>query len=234
MGLSKVLHDLKVIKGKADVIVVQEFHWPWYWRALQKAMPTTSRRPWRSLPAQPKGLANPVVGGQPVLWNNTIWRMTKSAVSLLHDGAKGISETRMLRAALLRDRTVGWDARVWVGGTHFVVGGDAPGDGPLRSSILASDLDRLNIFLDRLKKTGWPVIFELDANIHRGTEAYARLVKLVRGHGGRFYGAMGVEYLFVIDGEDVAVEVQQDWDVPTSLLYTDHEGRGITFCLVSR
>lgn len=205
MAARKVAHDLRVVKRHCDVAVLQEFRLPWYWRTLAKVLGTS----WSSYPSASNGLAHPTRGAQAVLWRPDV--VTRQAgeksrqLETLHDGVGGISEDRYLRAVLLAAAAGG---AAWCGGTHFVVGGDGPNDGPRRKTILSNDLHALEEFLDDLLATGHAIVFELDANIHVGTTAYARLRRIVESRGGRFIGALGVEYLFVIDGTDTTVEIR--------------------------
>lgn len=228
----KVAHDLGVVKKHADVFVAQEFKWAWYWQTLGRVLPKAKGSDWRTYPTLGKGVAHPIMGGQPIGWKHEIFTRVDSQQLLLHNGHAGISDDRWLRGVLLRDRAVGLEC--WFASTHFVVGGDRPSDGPIRKAMLAGDLQHLHQFLAALVSTGDPIVFELDANIHPGTQAYVELVSIVRNFGGTFHGNMGVEYLFTIDGKDgVKVDAGPAWTIPNSQLYTDHEGRGLTFRLVA-
>lgn len=231
MKASAVRHDLKVARGNSDVCVVQEFRWPWYWRTLARLMDVaTPLMAWRSSPGRQQGYADPVKGAQAVLWNGKVWRRMGVRVKLLHLGVAGISEHRYLRAVLLEENETG--KRCWFVTTHFVVGGDEQRDDPFRKKMLRHNVMVLDHFLRGLKATSHPVICQLDANIHRGSEAYWGFQRMLTKHGAKIHGDHGVEYLFTIDGRKVSVQVVRDWQVPTSALKTDHEGRGITFRLV--
>lgn len=230
MRAAAVRHDLELALGRASVIVLQEFKWPWYWRTLGRVVARRRERRWRSFPGFLRGLARPVFAAQAVVWRSHGWKRRGSRRRLLHRGAAGISESRQLRAALLEDKET--KLRAWFGTTHFVVGGDQDTDGPRRRAILEHDLEQLDAFLGELTATGYPVLFQLDANIRPSSDAYPAFRAVLKRHRARLHGARGVEYLFTINGRHGRVGVLRDWTIPTSELRTDHEGRGITFRLL--
>lgn len=232
MPLSAVKHDIGVFEDECDLGVLQEYRWPWYWRAVNIVLERVGENRWRTLPSRRKGLAQPVFGAQACAWKAEHFAFIKGKVDVLHKGHAGISEMRFLRAALLRDRDTGIE--VWIGTTHFVVGGDEATDSRLRKQILREDIARLDDFLRAMVASGHPIMFQLDANIHPGTWAYVEFMKVLRKHGARVHGHAGVEYLFTINGKRADIKVERDWIVPTSRLRTDHEGRGITFRLIER
>lgn len=233
MAVGDVEHDLRELKRRTDVLVTQEFRWPWYWHALGKVLRVVAEGGWRSYPALAKGAVHPVKSAQAVIWRRRLWRAIDRRETLLHAGRANISEDRWLRAALLRDRTVtATTLATWALTTHNVVGGDGDHDSAQRKAILDHDLDVLERFLPQLLRTGWPVIGEVDANIHRGTEAFTRLQRIITQLGGTFHGPLGVEFLFTIPGDNgTSVVVDDEWIVPDAALRTDHEARGITFRL---
>lgn len=226
MRADQVAGDLAAGQSASDVLVAQEFRWPWYWR-------TAARSPragvWRSSPGYTYATAHPVFAGQPVLWDGSLWERRATDVSLAHPGAAGISEDRHVRAVRLRDR----DSRlaVWFLSTHFVVGGDQAGDSARRRQLLATDLHALDTTLTRLRRSGHGVIAQLDANIRPGGWAYPVLLRVLARHGARLHGTHGVEYLFTVDGPRSRVQVRRDWVIGTHRLATDHEARGISFRL---
>ena len=234
MSARAVAHDLRAAKRHASVLALQEFKWPWYWRQLGRVLPARGKRPWEAYPTHELGLARPGFGAQAILWSSAEWRRIGSRRALLHEGEAGISETRWLRAALLADRQTGLHS--WFGSTHFVVGGDRPEDGPIRQAMLGRDLDALDGFLALLTRDGHPVVFQLDANLRSSSgQTYQRFRAILKRHGAKLHGnPKGVEFLLSIDGDRTAVEVRRAWEVPTSELRTDHEGRGITFRLVPK
>jgi hypothetical protein len=234
MPARAVAHDLRAAKKRADVVVLQEFKWPWYWRELGRVLPRgRGRKAWQAYPNHELGLARPGFGAQAILWSSTAWRKVGSRRALLHEGEAKISERRWLRAAHLADRQTGRSA--WFGSTHFVVGGDRSSDGPIRQAMMRRDLDALDEFLGQLTRSGDPVVFQLDANLRSTSEVYRRFRAILKKHGAKLHGNLkGVEFLFTIDGAGTAVEVRRAWEVPTSELRTDHEGRGITFRLVPK
>ena len=231
MPAAAVKHDLTVGRSEASVLVTQEFRWPWYWRTLKNVVGRGkwSDR-WSSSPGFAKGFARPVRGAQSVMWDNKIWKHVDTRVRVLHDGHAGISEDRFIRAVLLQNRATG--VLCWFLTTHFVVGGDEPGDGPLRKKMMALDLRVLDTMVEGLRETGYAIIGQFDGNIHRGTPAYRELMDIASDNKMTFHGEHGVEYLFTVDGEATKVQVLNDWVVPTSRLKTDHEGRGITYRLI--
>ena len=228
MPRRKVAEDLRVLRGRADLVVLQEFKWRTYWLALAANLRPSA---WATYPSLARGLAAPVRGGQGVVWRRETWRRVGSRVELLHAGRAKISESRWLRAVLVEDRATA--LRCWHGGTHNVVGGDEAGDSPTRRAMLAANLDRLAEFLDDLRRTGEPIVWHMDANVHKGTASHKRLVEIVRSRGGSFHGEHGVEYLFVIPSERTVVEVVSAWEIrPRVALHTDHEARGISYRLL--
>lgn len=240
MAARKVAHDLRVAKRTVDVIALQEFRWPWYWRQARKiamaAREKAGRAVWRSSPGYDRGLGQPVFGAQALVWKARLWKRVDEAHRLLHDGVAKVSEDRYIRAVKLLDR---WVTAVrltaWFLSTHFVVGGDQDGDPALRKRMLAHDLEVFDDFLGHLTKTGDAVIGELDANIRPGGWAYREFRRILKKHGATLHGpTRGVEYLFTIDGEDVDVVVVKASQVSTDRMFTDHEGRVIAFRLVAR
>lgn len=227
MPARHVAHDLRVLQAHADVAVLQEFKWPWYWRTLIG----TLGKMWQAFPAEKHGLAHPIRGAQAIVWRAALLTRTGSHAQLLHSGRAGWSDDRMLRAAELTDRATGLAGLF--GTTHFVVNGDKASDKPVGHAMMGEDLDHFNAFLDELVATGHPIMWELDANIAVGSQAWPRFQSIVRAHGGQFHGHLGVEYLFTIPGKTTRFEVTEVWQIPTSDLFTDHEGRGVTFQLVA-
>jgi hypothetical protein len=234
MSARKVRHDLRVAKNYASVVVLQEFRWPWYWRVATRVMGRVKkwRNRWASSPSYRDGLARPVFGAQAVMWRRKVWKRLDTMQRILHRGAAGISEDRRLRACLLADRETGLAA--WFGTTHFVVGGDNDGDGRKRRAMLQEDIRRLDKFLTDLTADGEPVVFQLDANIRAKSDTYRQFREMLARHKAILHGnKSGVEYLFTINGKKVRVDVKKAWQIPVTALRTDHEGRGITFRLVS-
>lgn len=225
MSAKKVRSDVKVAKSYSDVAVFQEFRWDWYWKALGKALPSF----WGTSPGRKHGEKHPVMAAQAVLWNRRRWKKIDTRTILLHTGKAKVSETRYLRAVLLEDRKAG--LRAWFVTTHFVVGGDEAKDSPLRKKMLRGNQGTLDAFLRDLKDTGYAVICQLDANIRRTSSAYDGFMLMLRSLSANIHGAHGVEFLFTIDGPESAVKVVADWQISTSKLNTDHEGRGISFRL---
>lgn len=235
MRARKVRHDLRVLKSHASLLVLQEFKWPWYWRAARRVLSrmTKKGKRWGSSPTYRDGLARPVFGAQAVLWRRNVWRHLDTRQRLVHHGAAGISEDRRLRACLVADREN--PVPGWAGTTHFVVSGDNDNDSPKRRAMMQDDIQSLDRFLRDLRATGHPIVFQLDANIRASSDVYRQFRGMLRKHGARLQGnRRGVEYLFVIDGRDATVEVKNSWQIPASALRTDHEARGLTFRFVAR
>ena len=228
MRRRKVAEDLRTIRANADALALQEFRHRSYWLAL-----AANLRSWGSFPSAASGLARPVRGAQALAWRRSIWRRRGSRIKRLHRGRAGISEDRYLRAVLLEDKATG--VRCWHGSTHFVVGGDDPTDGPVRRAMLEHDLERWAEFLDGLADTGHPVVWHMDANVHKGTRAHDRIVEVVTAHGGRILGEHGVEYLIVLPGNKARVGGVVLWRLRAGIvLNTDHEARGMTYRLFAR
>jgi len=231
MPRAAVEHDLMVARRNASVLVTQEFRWPWYFAAAHKVL-GRYKAPWGSSPGFRSGRLRPVSGAQSVKWNTNDWKRLRTHRALLHEGVGGVSESRALRAVLLKDTDT--RLRCWFGTTHFVVGGDEQSDSPLRKRIMRIDLLAFDEFIADLKVGGHPIIFQMDANIHRGSWAYTELLAIIEKHGGTIHGDHGVEYLLTFPGKRIDIEVKDDWIIPTSRLRTDHEGRGITARLVAK
>lgn len=241
MPAADVAHDLKVLKRHLDVFVVQEFRWPWYWRAFHATLLDT----FAAFPTWIHGLARPGSGAQANFWRRSKFRKEESHTRLLHQGRAKISETRWIRGTKLAVKATGpsrWDAiHLWVVSTHFVVGADEAGDGEIRKHMLFDeDIPHLRDFLGQIIGISWfPVILEIDANIHRSSPAFPAFAAIIREAGGRFVGPLGVEYIAVFDGIKSArdgltprVVVDEVWSIPTSELKTDHEVRCITARIV--
>lgn len=242
MRAAKVAEDLEQGQQVAEVIVTQEMRWTWYFRQVARILKPRQfddgrTRPgpsWGHAPRLSKAVAAPVFAAQAVFWRADLLRRRQTLTHRLHRGRAKISESRQLRAVLLQDREHDdRDMAFWAGTTHFVVGADAAGDGPIRQDILYDeDLPRFDRWLETMAATGHPIIVELDANIHRGSAAYDDLLAIVHHHGGRIVGEHGVEYLIVIPGSNgVRVDVLGHGTIPTRKLNTDHEGRLVTFRL---
>lgn len=227
MSAAKVRHDLRQVRAHADVAVLQEFKWRWYWVGLRATLAA-----WGTYPGKVRGIGSPIRGGQPVLWKRDLWRRLDHRARLLHDGHAGWSDDRLLRAELLADATLAALA-CWFAGTHFVVNGDKATDPAIGRQMMATDQAHLDAFLTDLQATGWPIILELDANIAVGSAAWGPFLQIIEAHHGQFVGTKGVEYLVVFQGTKAQVEILESWTIPTSQLYTDHEGRGLTFRIVS-
>jgi hypothetical protein len=228
MGRPAVEHDLNVARERCDVLVTQEFRHSWYFRAAKSVLGAE----WGSSPGYAHGTLRPVAGAQGVLWRKDRFKRLRTRRAPLHAGEAGVSESRALRAVLLQDRETG--LKCWFGSTHFVVKGDEHFDTPLRRGMMRTDLEALDKFIARRKRSGHPIIFQLDANLHPGSYVYDDFMRIMRKHGATIHGEHGIEFLFTIDGEHVAVEVKKDWIVRKDEIKTDHEGRGITARLVKK
>lgn len=226
MSAASVRHDLKVAKASADVLVFQEFRWEWYWAQLALVMNPA----WGTSPTTGLGRKRPTMGAQAALWKKSMWKRIEVRRVVLHDGVAKVSETRYIRAVLLEHKKTG--LRCWFVTTHFVVKGDEKSDPELRQKIFAVDCQRTGAFLDKLIKTGEPIILQLDANVTYRSTRYPLFHNMVQKRNGRMHGTKGVEFLITFPGKNARVQVHDDWIIPTSKLKTDHEGRGITARLV--
>jgi hypothetical protein len=221
----KVRHDLRQVRKHSAAYGLQEFRWEWYWRAMNLVMAVGT---WGMYPNRRAGFAKPIQGAQAVGWRRSLWKRVGAHVMTLME-ASHLTNARYLRAVLLEDRKT--KMRCWHGSTHFLVGGDnAPAKSEKRR-ILATNIVKLHNFLTILMRTGDPIVFELDANIHKDTEAYQALRQVVHELGGTFHGVLGVEYMFTMPGKDTKVICEEEWVIPTKILFTDHEGRGMTYYL---
>lgn len=231
MPAAFVRSDLRKLRRRLDIIALQEFRHRWYWTVLVALFGR-----WSSFPSPARALREPVYGGQGLLWKRSVVRRAASLVVPAFDFSldnSGIMENRWIRAVLLEDcRTL---LQCWYVSTHFVVGGDQAGDGARRQQFLRQNLHALDKVLTRCRRSGEPVVLELDANIHYGTWAYAALMAVVEKHHGRVVGAKGVEYLVVFDGLHTRVVVDDAYVISPKAagLHTDHEVRCIDHHLES-
>jgi len=234
MSAARVSSDLREIDRSFDSAVVCEFKWDYYWGRAKAIL--GAEREWEANPSYNRGKARPVASAQASFWRNDIFDKRRGKTALCHIGHAGISEMRLIRGTLLNHIDSG--IKHWEVVTHFVVGGDEDGDGPKRKRILRANIRRFVRFLKRLKRTGHAIIGQLDANIHKGTWAYREFMKRMKEVDARFYGELGVEYLFVIDGKDVDVKVGKPIVILPKwrggVLETDHEARGFQYRLVQR
>lgn len=230
MRARAVRADLHALRERADVVMLQEFKWPWYWSAASRVL---GARKWASAPGFAAGLRASVRGAQGIMWHRRVWRRVDSRTWPAFDfdvDTSGIMENRWIRAVLLEDRRT--SQRCWFLSTHFVVGGDRLDDGPVRRALLADNMRRIGSALAALASTGHPIVGELDANIARNSAAYRAWASVLASHGATVHGAHGVEYLFTVDGITTTVEPVDSWTISTDDLNTDHETRGLTFRLV--
>jgi hypothetical protein len=227
MRFWRVAADLRVARDNAHVVVLQEFRWPWYWRAarkvLRRARKTQDR--WGSSPPFPRGVTRPVRSGQGVMWLLSRFRRLRTVVRLAHEGERKVSEARYWRAVLLEVDETGLCG--WFGSGHCVVKADQDDATPLRRGMMGDDLDSLDELLEELVASGLPGMMEADMNIRPGGWAYARFRAILAKHGCRLVGpAHGVEYLWFWNGTDSRFQVAGGFQIPTKMLHTDHEGRG--------
>ena len=222
MKASAVAHDLRVLSKEVDVAVLQEFKWRWYWVTLHAIL----KGLWGTAPKWRDAVPHPIKGAQAVIWRRKMFKRLDEKAMLLHDGRGGISDDRWLRAARLQVK--GTLLSFWALTTHYVVGGDMAGDGPERKDMMyREDIPNLDKMLTALLRSGWPVILELDANIHRTSAAYDEFMAVIRKHKGQVIGAVGVEYLVVFQGTKAGLDVRNAGIIPTSRLKTDHEVRTV-------
>lgn len=222
MTARSVAHDMTLLMRTAGVFVVQEFKWKWYWKVAGILMAAA----WGSFPGKTNGLGHPILGAQAIFWKRSLFTLVDTFSTPAFDFGldnAGIMDNRWIRAALLKRKRDLFTA--WYLTTHFVVGGDEAGDGPLRKKFMKQNIHRLDHVLTKLQNSGFPIIGELDANIHRGTWAYEEFIAMLRKHGATLHGEHGVEYAFTINGRyGTFTEVIPDV-IPTSKLKTDHEVR---------
>lgn len=227
MKYRKVKHDLQVAKRYASVIAVQEFRWPWYWAAASRVL-----KNFNSYPSKKVGFLRPVFSGQAIFWRKDKYTKVDSRTWMLHKGVRKVSEDRRLRAVLLKPKFSA--NKVWYLTGHNVVGGDEKTDSLQRRVILSKDIGVLDTALLELTQTGYPIVGQLDANIHLGSHAYEYFVDILDEYNARIMGQHGVEFLFVINGKDNNIFVNEYGIIPTSKLNTDHEGRTLSFSLRNR
>lgn len=243
MSADKVREDVETALDRGGVVTLVEFRWDYYWRILARLvkafLPRDVRRAkglptWRSFPSFRKGIANPVKGGQMILWKSDRWARADKLVKRIHRGMARISEDRRIRGVLLLDRAtlLGW----WVLVTHYVVGGDNDEDGPIRRSLLGQDIDVTVRALRKVLVSGFPAALTLDGNIRLTSDAYTEFRRrVVDDFGGQIHGKPGVEWIITYPGTNgTELDVSDEWETGTGRLNTDHEGRGITATLVAK
>ena len=233
MPAASVRNDMRKLKRRLDILALQEYRHRWYWTVLAALFAFT----WRSYPSPKVGLANPVFGGQAILWKTRLARRVSAREIPAFDFADDhshIMENRWIRAVLLECRFS--KLLCWYVSTHFVVHGDDHAEGPRRQAFMEQNLIRLAQMLEWCSRTGEPIVLELDANIHKGTWAYHRLMQIIAQYDGRVIGERGVEFLVVFDGLHTRVVVDKSYVLrPRDIgLKTDHEVRCMDHHLESK
>lgn len=228
----KVRADLRTYRKELDVVGLVEFRWDWYWDMLLRVLSAKRAGRWGTFPGIRRGRSRPVWGAQMMFWKRDLFTIRDRRVRWLHEGEAGISEDRRIRAGLLEADDCG--RAFWALFTHNVVSGDRKGDGPKRVEMLEEDIDALDRMLTDLKKTGYPIYGQLDANIGKGSMAYAEWIRMLHRHDAVIWGEHGIEYTFTIEGDQTKMVVDKVWRIPQTRLHTDHEVRCLTFRLVDR
>jgi|SRR5215216_4414578 len=221
MKAPAVKHDLNVLRRIADVFVVQEFKWTWYWTTMVGVLVG-----WSSYPSHFLGTVRPIEAANAIFWKRKLFKKLKTfsrpAFDFDLDNA-GIMDNRWIKAVLLQSKLDKFTA--WYLTTHFVVGGDEITDSPRRRRFMGQNIERLDEVLEILQNSGYPICGELDANIHKDTWAYQNLMSVLRAHGAKVHGQHGVEYAFTINGRHGTWTDVKPSVIPTSQLKTDHEIR---------
>ena len=223
MKAKHVRHDLKVLRQSTDVFGVQEFKWRWYWQVAVTMLQMTG---WAGWPGFKAGKRRPVVGAQAIFWKRKLFKRIKGYSDPAFDfkvDTSGIMENRWIRGALLRRRADAFTA--WFLSAHFVVGGDNAGDGPTRKMLMQQNIAALDRALAHMRKTGYPIMGELDANIRPGTWAYPLFMKMLNKHGATLHGELGIEYSFTIPGRYGRFTKVRPSRISPDRLRTDHEVR---------
>lgn len=222
MSAKSVSHDLKVIMKHADVVGVQEFKWSWYWSVAIRLL----KKRWAAYPAYDRSLSHPNLGAQGLFWKRKLFtrvhKFNLPAFDFSYDNT-GIMNNRWIRAVLLRSKKDKFTA--WFLSTHFVVGGDQQHDPENRKEFMRQNLAHFDQALTTLVKTGYPIMGELDANIHKNTWAYNRLMQIFAKHNAKIHGDHGIEYAFHINGSRGTFVNVKPKRIPTTRLKTDHETR---------
>lgn len=225
MKAKHVRHDLKVLRQSCDVFGVQEFKWKRYWQVAIAVLTVAGKR-WSSFPGLKKGLGRPSEGAQALFWKRSKFKRIKGYVRPAFDfriNTAGIMENRFIRGVLLRSKLDAFTA--WFLSAHFVVGGDEKDDGPVRKRLMMENIAALDVALVFMRKTGYPIMGEIDANIRPGTWAYVELMKVLTHHGATVHGEPGVEYLFTINGRKGKFTKVKPSRITPDHLFTDHEVR---------
>ena len=224
MPPAKVREDLRTIKERANVFCVQEFTWPWYWNGAIAVLDLGGA--WGSYPGKVKGSTNAAIRAQALFWQRKIFTRKKGYVIPAYDfdmNTGKIMRDRYVRAVLLEGKADKFTA--WFLSTHFVVGGDRQNDELIRRKLMTQNIAALDKALTHLGNTGYPIMGELDANIHKGTWAYAEFMEMMTKHRAKFHGDLGVEYAFTINGKHGVFTHVDATIIPDVRLNTDHEAR---------
>jgi len=240
MKVEHVRADLKTLKNRGDIIVTQEFGLDYYWAQFERVYMKSIERTWASSPNHRRAFGNPIEGAQAVFWKTELFKRidVNKAPSFDFDiSTAGIMNNRWLRAGLLEERESG--LRGHFGTTHFVVGGDRGSDSPQRKRLMSSNIEHLDDFLNRLRHTGDPIWFQLDANIARDSSTYPQFKAMLNKHKAKVHGVPGIEYCFTIDSHtDTKMVVRKEYVIRTRKvggpLFTDHEARGTRMYLVRK
>lgn len=220
MRASFVRDDLRVLKKETDVFVTQEFKWPWYWRVAERVLDAF----WNSSPRMAS--KSTIRCAQSVFWKASLFKKVDQYVQPAYDFSFETSEImtkRWIRSVLLRAKSDGFTA--WFLTAHFVVSGDRESSEPRRRALLKQNLHQLHLVLEHLTKTGYPIMAEIDANIHKDTWAHAELLKILERYSAEIHGEHGVEYAFTINGSKGKFVKVRPTKIGIGELHTDHEVR---------
>lgn len=234
MKSAAVQNDVRKISRHVDILATQEFMLRYYWTIIRAVLGPK----WRSYPSFIVGIAKPVFGGQGIFWKARLFARRGARVVDAFDfslDSSGIMDNRWIRAVLLEDK-VRTSLRCWYVTMHAVVGGDEASDSERRKRFMQQNLLRLERLLDELIRTGEPIVFGADMNIHKGSWAYAHFVAMVNRLGGRIVGTHGVEFIVVFDGVHTNVKIDKVWSIEPKKagLKTDHEVRCLDHHLESK
>lgn len=221
MSATFVRDDLRTLKRTCHVFGLQEFKWPWYWRVAERVLDAL----WNSFPRMAR-VKDSIRGAQALFWRSNMFTKIDQYTRPAYDFTTEVGDImtkRWIRAVLLRAKSDGFTA--WFLTTHFVVDGDQEHDSVLRKRLLEQNIHQLDLALTFLRKSGYPIMGELDANIHQGTWGYDALMKVFRKHGAEVHGEHGIEFSFTINNDKGKFAHVRPDKIGTDYLRTDHEVR---------
>lgn len=217
MPYKRVVHDLRVVKGKdPTVVALQEFKWKWYWAGILRVFGLS----WGKFPSMFLGPRS----SQPILWHRSTLRKIRSDRVRVHVASEWTQE-RFLNCVLFEIKATGY--RFWVTNTHLVPN---PDPGTLRYAIWRRGMRIIRNRVSDLLETGHPMICVGDYNTR--SEVFGQEF---HGWPVRYNGLTEtIDKVISIDNSFARIMEEFVNDVPDDELWTDHPGRMLGFRVVGR